>query len=260
MVLSAGFTVTQYVYADTSPAAQAAALFRLQTLNLKYSDQLPRSSWEGTFQQFFPMDVRTVTSQQVLQLVQSFPASRFLLVAGWPCEDLSAAGNGRGLAGSRSSAFFDAVRILGCLQQLLSHPPAYFLENTYMLWGHTAKHVKEVDLPRINTILGPGFTTDAARFGSGAYRLRMFWTNLQSAVHMNLALSQWRRPPGLTVDRLLDPDRLPLQLARSRCQPLPNYPCNSDPSTVEALPTLVSFPASNNFREGKPGVGCGTAT
>ena len=34
----------------------------------------------------------------------------------------------------------------------------------------------------------------------------------------------------------------------------PNFPCNINSMAVEALPTLVSYPASNNFRDDKPGV------
>ena len=52
-----------------------------------------------------------------------------------------------------------------------------------MLWGHTTDKVKYVDFPHINSVLGNGLTANAARFGSGAYGLRMFWTNLQAAQH-----------------------------------------------------------------------------
>ena len=41
---------------------------------------------------------------------------------------------------------------------------------------------------------------------------------------------------------------------QNREQRPPHYPCNSDPQAVEALPTLVSYPASNNFRDDKAGV------
>ena len=76
------------------------------------------------------MDVRAITGQDLAALAEQQANSRFLLVAGWPCEDLSTAGLGKGLAGDRSSAFFDTVRVLGGLQQLLNHAPAYLLENT----------------------------------------------------------------------------------------------------------------------------------
>ena len=252
MVLSAGFSVSFYIYSDTSKQARIAAWHRVQSLSLQYSDQFPRSAWDGLFQHL-PMDVKDITAAHLEILTRANPNSRFMLIAGWPCEDLSAAGKGQGLAGSRSSAFFDTIRILGCLQQLLPHPPAYLLENTYMLWGHTADQVKYVDFPHINSVLGTGFTADAARFGSGAYRLRMFWTNLQAAQHLHLALSKWKRPSGLLVDSLLDRGRAPLQLNR-RCQPPPHYQCNLDPTKVEVLPTLVSYPKSNNFRGGRAGV------
>ena len=142
MVLSAGCTVTQYIDANRSPSARTAALVCVQMLSIQYPDQLPHSTWEGTFMQRFPMDVRRITSQHVSDLVVQHPAQHFLLVAGWRCEDLSAAASGRGWSGSLSSSFFDTVRVLGSFLQLVANPPAYLLENTHMLWPHTAKRVK----------------------------------------------------------------------------------------------------------------------
>ena len=51
-----------------------------------------------------------------------------MVIAGWPCEDLSAAGNGKGLRGPRSGLCCDTLRIEGGLQQL----PSYILETTPM--------------------------------------------------------------------------------------------------------------------------------
>ena len=102
-----------------------------------------------------------------------------------------------------------------------------------MLWNHIADRVKQFDLPHIHSVLGPSFTCDAARFGSGAYRLYMFWSNLQAAQHMDLALSRWQRSPGLLVGNLLDPNRVPLAVGLRRQQPPPHYPCNLDPRTIE---------------------------
>jgi transposase InsO family protein len=259
MLLAAGFTINQYVYVDSSEPARKAAWFRLVALSLQYPAQLPRRAWEDTAMIYLPMDVRDIEPRDILTLVHEMlggehPNSRFMMVAGWPCEDLSSAGRCLGLDGPRSSAFFDAIRVLGCLQQLLSNPPAYLFENTYMLWGHTPKHIKERDLPRINSILGPWFATDAARFDSGAYRLRMFWSNLQAAAHMDLVLQQWQRTPDLLVLPLLGEGRILLNTTRNRRQQPPNYQCNLDLSAVEVLPTLVSFPHSNNYKTDKAGM------
>ena len=161
--------------------------------------------------------------------MQRHPGHRYLLVGGWPCEDLSAAGPGLGLAGTRSSDFFDTIRVLGGLQQLLPHPPAYLLENTYMLWHHTAERVKTFDLPHIQSILGPAFSCNAARFGSGAYRLRMFWSNLQAAEHMQRALDQWQRPAGLLATDVLDPRRIPLAVGQRRQQASPQLSLQLQP-------------------------------
>ena len=255
MVLSAGYTVSQYFYSDISAEARLLSFHRVIALSLRFPSQLPPSAFEATLHQL-PQDVRNITVQHLQQAISSSPnpsSSRWMVVAGWPCEDLSPAGKGLGLDGSRSCTFFDAVRVIGVLQQLLPHPPAYLLENTFMQWPHSAPRVRNIDYPRIISVLGPGFDADAARFGSGAYRLRTFWTNLQHAEHLRIAIEAWHRPAGLLVDPLLDPGHTCPPHQRRQQRP-PNYPCNHHVDQVEALPTLVSFPSSNNFRDDRPGM------
>ena len=255
MVLSAGYTVSQYFYSDISKEAQHLSFHRVLELSLRFPGQFAPSAFQSTLHQL-PQDVRNITVQHLQQSITSSPGlahSRWMVVAGWPCEDLSPAGKGLGLEGPRSSTFFDAVRVIGVLQQLLPHPPAYLLENTYMQWPHSAPRVRDVDYPRIVSIVGPGFDADAARFGSGAYRLRTFWTNLQHAEHLRIAIDAWHRPAGLLVDPLLDPGHTCPPHQRRQQRP-PNYPCNQQIDQVEALPTLVSFPSSNNYRDDRPGM------
>jgi transposase InsO family protein len=252
MLLSCGYSVCQYLYCDNSPAARKLALHRMHMLSMQYPSQLPTSAFQDSLF-MLPADVRNITSEHVEAAMQLQPGKRCLLVAGWPCEDLSAAGKGLGLAGPRSITFFDAVRVLGLLQQMLPHPPAYLLENTYMEWPHTPEHIRTKDFPRILQTLGPSVVADAARFNSGTYRVRNWWTNLQPWQLLELVLNKWQRSPGILATDLLDPGRTPLSLGRRQQGP-PMYPCNSNPAQVEALPTLVSYPQSNNFREKHAGV------
>jgi hypothetical protein len=143
--------------------------------------------------------------------------------------------------------------VLGLLQQMLPQPPAYLLENTFMEWAHTPEHIRKKDFPLILSTLGPSVVVDAARFNSGTHRVRNWWTNLQPWELLKLALNSWRRSPDILATDLLDPGRTPLPLAHRQQGP-PMYPCNADPTRVEALPTLVSYPHSNNYRGQKAGV------
>ena len=116
-----------------SKTAQQLAGDRLRMLSAMYPNQLPSTAFEGTALTTFPYNVKQITAQHVEAAVQPHQHARWLLVANWPCEDLSPASKGLGLLGPRSIHFVDAIRVLGVLQQRLPNPPVYLLENTYML-------------------------------------------------------------------------------------------------------------------------------
>jgi DNA (cytosine-5)-methyltransferase 1 len=48
---------------------------------------------------------------------------QWLVVAGWPCQDLSTAGTALGLKGRRSGLLFDLIRIITALQRYTQQPP-----------------------------------------------------------------------------------------------------------------------------------------
>lgn len=245
MVLSNGIAVSRYMYSDIDPAAQRVARARIAAMHAKYPHMFPVSASEHAFSSL-PMDVRAVDTAALVTAGATW-GQQWLVVAGWSCEDLSAAGTGRGLKGKRSSNFWDAVRIIGALQQLQPVlPPAYILENTAMqvAWNHSS--IREHDFPVICSSIGQPVLVDAARFGSYAHRLRNWWSNLAAPEHVALVVDQVQRAPGRIVDAVLD---------RNHCaQPttaddqLPFYPCNVAGQSMEALPTLVAYPKSRAFR------------
>jgi site-specific DNA-cytosine methylase len=74
--------------------------------------------------------------------------SWWLVVAGWPCEDLSTAGNCTGLSGPRSRTFWQLIHIVSALQQLQpDRPPVYMLENSPIQHNWKDTHIREVDSP-----------------------------------------------------------------------------------------------------------------
>ena len=119
--------------------------------------------------------------------------SQWLVVAGWECQDLSSAGGGAGLYGSRSRSFFQLVRILRALQLLMpACPPAFVVENTsFQLNGH--QRIKQ-QYAQVCGMLGPSALLDAARFGSRAHRLRNFWTNILPPEVLQAVCDKVRRP------------------------------------------------------------------
>jgi len=251
MLLSCGVAVCQYYYSDVDLAAQAVARNRVAGFHAKYPHLFPTDASVGAFE-LLPMDVRDVDSASLVE-AGALDGRQWLVVAGWSCEDLSPAGKGRGLEGDRSSNFFDAVRIVGTLQQLQGRrPPAYVMENTAMQvqFGHAA--VRERDFPWICEILGDPVLLDAAQVGAYAHRLRNYWSNLAPPEHVSLVLARASRVPGRLVDDVLDPGRQ-AQLVL-KLHPPPFYQCNAVGEPPCVLPTLVAFPSSRAFRAGQPGM------
>ena len=244
-VLANGIKVKRYLYSDIDDAACKVARSRVTALHYTYPHLLPMEAFLDAFSSM-PADVRHVDTEA---LVGSGAGNgeQWLVVAGWSCEDLSAAGRGAGLKGSRSSNFFDIVRIVGSLQQLQpSAPPGFVLENTDMDGDNNHESVRTVDFPGICDVIGRPVLLDAARCGAYAYRLRNFWSNLADPVSTAVVCDSIQRVPGRYVNAVLDPGRQ-AQVA-VRPQRMPWYQCNAVRGhPLEALPTLVSFVKSRAY-------------
>jgi site-specific DNA-cytosine methylase len=249
MALRNGFTIQQYIYGDISPVAQQVALHRMRSLQTMYPLQLPVQALEGAFVTL-PMDITQVTSQHIKQALETAPVSQWLVVAGWPCQDLSTAGTALGLRGNRSSLLFDLVRVLGALQQLAATAPAYIIENV-VFQAHQQQQIAVQDTALVHNMLGMPITLDAAQFGSLAHRNRNYWTNLADTSHLAATLVHAERPAGRDTSMALQSGRLSQSVNRTESAPW--YPCNSPGNTMAAWPTLMSYTQSYAFRPGQPG-------
>ena len=251
MCLANQVKIKSYLYCDIDPAARKVAGMTVSKALGQYPDLLPFSATVHTFTAL-PQDVKQITTDTLLQ-AGALAGDQWMVVAGWECQDLSPAGKGRGLDGPRSSTFFDVVRILGALQQLQCQmPPAYLLENSPLQHNWRSKRVRMRDYPRVVAAIGKPVTFDAAQFGSRAHRVRNYWTNICDANQFNALLPFITRDADITVDSILDPNRT-AQVARSPDYK-PAYACNKVGKPLSALPTLVAFPASRAFRNGKSGL------
>jgi hypothetical protein len=100
MCLALGVPVKRYLYSDTSQAARRVAEHRLAQLHGLYPASFLAQATADTFTAL-PQDVRQVDAA-ALQAAGAADGSQWLVVAGWECQDLSAAGKGEGLQGNRS--------------------------------------------------------------------------------------------------------------------------------------------------------------
>jgi site-specific DNA-cytosine methylase len=224
MVLSNGIPVRRYLYSDVSPACQRVARHRVTQLAARYPSLFSLDAAAPMFT--LPQNVRAITTQHLVG-AGALDGSQWLVVAGWECQDLSAAGGGAGLQGKRSNTFYDLLRIVGALQQLQARkPPAYLLENTYM--KHAKGKVQEQDYLAICKAIGLPVTIDAAQCDSYAHRLRCFWTNMADTVQLARVFNRAvRRTPGLYVDSILDPGRVSSLVFKDEQSGWDGwYPCN----------------------------------
>ena len=253
MVLRSGIPVHRYIYSDILPQARAAAAHRLSRLAQQYGPALlPQSAYARAFTTL-PQDVYSITTDNLVQ-AGARDGSQWFIVAGWECQDLSPAGSGRGLQGSRSSSFFPLLSLVGALQQLQpTRPPAFLLENTAMQCSQNFTARLQQDFATICNSIGACILLDAAQANSHAHRLRDYWTNLAEASEIQNVLDAVTRDPATTLQQILDSGRSP-QIARFTHPSPPYWPANIRGLPVAVLPTLMATPNSYSFRDGKQGL------
>lgn len=98
--------------------------------------------------------------------------------------------------------------------------------------------------------LGKPVALDAAALGSYAHRLRWKWTNLTHMPDISSALKLIQRSGKRQVDHILNVGRYAQPVLQNDQYPLTLVNHVRQPRL--ALPTLVSFPQSFTFRDGKP--------
>lgn len=111
-VLKCGMRVDRYFYCDIHPVAQLIAQQRIEALQQEYPTQFTGKACSNTFC-MLPQDVCYVQQGHIQQL-----GHVDLVIAGWPCQGFSSAGQGQGLADAQSGLFVDLVQIMNWIQEL----------------------------------------------------------------------------------------------------------------------------------------------
>jgi hypothetical protein len=137
------------------------------------------------------------------------------------------------------------LEVLKMLQQMQTTlPPMYVFENVDFRGTE--------DYGQVVQLLGDPCITDAARFGSYAHRLRLFWTNMVPTHQLQQVLDVVERPAHRYVRDIMEPDRCCMSVTTPHPIHLGYYGCNLG-AQREAWPTLMAVPLSRAFREGQPG-------
>ena len=248
MMLRAGVRVNRYYYVDIDPKARAVADFRVANFSAIYPNQFPPNAWKSMYQ--LPQDLNHVNAT-VLEQVLTRDPEQWVLVAGWPCQDYSAAGLGR--IGKRAMLLDQVVVVLKWLQGTQSCiPPAYLLENVAMQHNFRHAHVRYPIFESIVRKLGSPLTFDAAQVGSYAHRVRNYWTNLCTMEVLQGLYDQIESPHGGKAIDVLGPGRVPMPVDRTELT-VTRKQYNVPGRPRVTFPTLMSYHRSRAFRAGQPG-------
>jgi site-specific DNA-cytosine methylase len=247
--LAAGIRVVKYVYCDIDPKSRAVARHQSRLLCDQYPNLLHPDAVNGMLDG--PQDIYMV-DERALSAIGVGGAVPVMIIAGWECQDLSPAGSGLGIFGPRSKTFWELVRVVGLAQQLHSSSALSFvLENTAFQHNWRSEDVRTRQWPVVCRIIGTPITSDAARFGSRAHRLRNYWVNLADVRELEAAMLQVHRPAGLLVQDILEPGRVEMPV---RCVDNDKFfQCNKPGEPRAAWPTIMAAQNSWSFRPGQAG-------
>ena len=241
--------VNRYLYCDIDPAARRVMRFKLRNLSARHPDLLPVTAWADAFE--LPQDLNLVGRDQLYQAIGHKSSAQWLVVAGWPCQDYSAAGKGK--VGARASLLDRVVYVIQWLHGTCYQPPAYLLENVAMQHNFSHSHIRFPVYEELCGRLGDPVTLDAAQAGSYAHRLRNYWTNLAAPSELQNVLDCMEVPrPTDRAKDVLKPNRFPAPVTESeRSQSGRAYNVAGHPRVT--FPTLMAFKGSRAFRPTKPG-------
>jgi hypothetical protein len=232
------FKVQHYVYVDIDDVARQVAKHHSRGLRDRFPELLTTTAFISAFSSLTG-DISLISEKDLHWL-----GHVDLVIAGWPCQGMSMAGNQNGLQDGRSSRFYNMVRVIRYLQTSQRRPPGYIVENVPIVSSSRSRTLESTH--KIHSILGVPVLIGAAVVGSRAHRPRFWWTNLAPAELMQSAISRTRRP-DVYVSDILDPHRTPRRIYHDDQAPLAVVNRKGEPR--RAFPTLVSFARSYAFKD-----------
>jgi site-specific DNA-cytosine methylase len=103
-ILQAGIKVQRYVYVDTDDAARQVAKHHSRGLHVRFPELLTMTALVSAFSSLTG-DISLISEKDLHWL-----GYVDLVIASWPCQGMSMAGNQNGLQDGHSSRFYDMVR------------------------------------------------------------------------------------------------------------------------------------------------------
>jgi SAM-dependent methyltransferase len=242
-----GYQVGEVVACEARGAARQVHKHALDALTQEFPEVVGARAGAQLHHRL-PQDIRLVSRDDLHNLG---PVD--LVVAGWPCQGNSAAGEGWGLNDPRSALFSELLRVLSALQGLhkeWGQPLGYLIEHVAA--GSDRQPRVRQHFDAVRGLLGPEVVFDAAQVGSRAHRLRAWWTNLEKMPLLRAAVAAQVRPAGLFVHQVLGPGRRARPPRAAGVAPWAKVETPGSPR--RALNTFVSYRGSYAFSRGGRGV------
>lgn len=245
LILRSGVKVVNYIYVENRADIRNVMHNRLKWLCKVYPRQLSVEVCEEAMNQM-PNDVRDITSALVQEAVRAC-SSDWLIVAGFPCQDLSPAGNRMGLNGAASAVYYDMLTVLklwqaSVLQGVKGTQVGYLIENVaWQLWPMNKRLQDAWSI--VTNDLGMPVTVDAAKVGAPTHRQRNIWTNLADSTVMQTVVGHATRDEwAIDAQNCLGNDVVTRVSAGRYCRE-PDV----DGEPVKTLPTLMKTKGSRAF-------------
>jgi hypothetical protein len=242
-----GYQVGEVVACEAWGAARQVHQHALEALGEEFPAAVGAKAG-AQLHHHLPQDIRLVSRDHLHSVG---PVD--LVVAGWPYQGNSAAGDGQGLDDPRSGLFSEMLRVFTIMQTLhqeWGQPLGYLIEHVAAGYDRRKKVLKHFEAVR--GLLGPEVVLDAALLGSRAHRLRAWWTNLEGIPLLRAAVAAQVRPPGLFVHQVLGPGRRARPPKTVGVAPWAKVETLGAPR--RALNTFVSYGGSYAFSRGGGGV------
>ncbi|CAI7758131.1 unnamed protein product [Closterium sp. NIES-53] len=236
-VLKAGLRVEKYIYVENDEAVNCMAWHHVKKLEERYPSQL----YAGAVEKGAEWVCHRV--EDVREDALAHWGHIDLVVAGWECQGLSRAGEGKGFEDPRSGLFRELVRVLKMIKRKQGEV-AYIVENvdTRDDGREAVKRAEE----EIRAELGAGVAWDAAQNGSRAHRPRRYWQNVIPEAAVLYELYMMERPRARLVQDILEPARIPAPVRYPDHEM--QYPCNVVGKPRQAWPTLVAHDQAKGFK------------
>ena len=243
-VLKAGWKVSKYIYVDPDTEAQKVARATVSRLLEAYPKQLHVSAADAFDNKDCPMDINDWNESVISKLIKDSSELPWLVCCGWPCQDNSPGGVGKGELGKRSTLIEAVIPLIATIQRQ-KPMTAYFLENTAIQHNWKDKPKWDALLLKYNRRMGKQICVDAARFGSAAHRVRNYWTNLGNSEILQGIIDKIHVPTR-PIAKMLEPGAHTTIAAKDDMYPF--YKTNKKGDNRKALPTFTSYPKSRAFK------------